>query len=137
MRNLTGLKVIIVMASSLTILACASHGGQAVEQWPFRSIVALIANPDEYHGKVVQTEGVAVIGFEVDAIFLSRDDVREGALLNSVALSLHDVPMSEEEKRKLDGQYVIVRGVFTKHPNELRGGISQISRIYVSKDSED
>jgi hypothetical protein len=137
MRTRKGVRLSTIIAVALMTLSCAGHGGRPVDSdVVICSIVALIATPKVYEGRLVQTEGVAVIGFEADAIYLSREDLRERALLNSVGLSLHDAPITEEAKKKLQGRRVIVRGVFSKPKNELRGQIASISRIYPSEDPD-
>jgi len=93
-------------------------------------MIALIANPDLYHGRRVRTEGIATIGFEEDAIFLSAEDARDGVLLNSIALSLHDAPLKDAEKAALNNKRVLVEGTFSRYENDhLRGQISNLSII--------
>jgi len=95
-----------------------------------RSMIALIANPDLYHGRRVRTEGIATIGFEEDAIFLSAEDARDGVLLNSIGLSLHDAPLTEAEKAALNNRRILVEGTFSRYENDhLRGQISNLTIV--------
>lgn len=132
MRNKTRMSLIALGALVLSACTAPHVPDQDVV---IVSIIALIANPDAYEGKVVQTAGIATIdGFEGDAIWLSREDISDGAHLNSIALSLHDAPVPEEARVRLNGHHVVVRGVF-KRLRDGRHSISGVSRIYARADA--
>lgn len=52
------------------------------------SLVALIANPDRYHGRRVRVNGYVVFEFEGNAIYLHHEDARHRFLKNALWLSL-------------------------------------------------
>jgi len=74
------------------------------------SVVRLIATPDAFDGRHVITEGLAVIGFEADAIYVSKETAEHGSLVNDVGLVLD----RERDFGHLHLKWVIVDGTFKK-----------------------
>jgi hypothetical protein len=55
------------------------------------SIVAIIANPTAYAGKLVHLEGFFSRQFESSALYLSPSDVNAHITINSISFQLHDI----------------------------------------------
>ena len=73
------------------------------------SLVELLANPIQWHGKDVVVIGFAAVSFEHSAIYLHRQDMEAGIAANGLWLELpKDLASGELEK----GTYVLVRGKF-------------------------
>ena len=125
------LLALILLAGCQTELGLTDAPGYRV------SMVALIANPDEHHGRRVRAVGTAAIGSEGSAVYLSEDDARSSALLNGLALSFSGSGVPEETKSLLNIKRVFIESVFFKpYPgNPLSGGIRDISIIYSLDDA--
>ena len=103
-------------------------------------MVSLLATPEQYHEKVVRTEGVATIGFESNAIFLSPSDAENGVLANGIGITLpSDKPAPWEQFRHLHRKYVVIEGRFLKpDPLEVgyRGWIAEVTVLFAPADVE-
>lgn len=81
--------------------------------WPAKgqvSLIALIANPREYHGTTLWTTGVAVVEFEEFMLYVGPNDATHHIFNNGVWLGL-----SREQARKwqhLNHKVVDVRGTY-------------------------
>jgi hypothetical protein len=101
------------------------------------SMVSLLADPERYDGKRVPTEGVATIGFEASAIYLSKEDARHHVLSNGIGIALPEDPTPRNDFRHLEGKYVLGEGRFHQpHPLESgwRGFITEINLLYAPAD---
>ena len=79
------------------------------------SLAKLLANPKEFDGKKIRLEGVLLVEFESDELFLTREDMKYLNTKNSVSLNfrthnLLGVPI--EELENITQQYVVVLGTF-------------------------
>jgi len=80
-------------------------------------LVALIANPEKYDGKLISTEGLFVWVFEDNAVYLSKEQARHSSL-NRIQIMISDAERVALEKKnhvkfsKLNGRWVLVRGEF-------------------------
>jgi hypothetical protein len=95
------------------------------------SLVQLIANPSEYHGKFVRVIGFCRLEFEGDALYLHREDFEQGITKNAVWLDVgRSISMSS---RDLSDGYVLVEGVFNAedkgHMDLFSGCLREIKRI--------
>ena len=84
------------------------------------SLVQLVANPAELHGKLVRVIGFCHLEFEGDALYLHRHDFEQAISKNAVWL---DVP---EGRQALSDQYVLVEAVFD---GENRGHLGAFSGV--------
>jgi hypothetical protein len=73
------------------------------------SIVELLANPAQWHGKNVVVIGFAAVSFEHSAIYLHRQDMEAGIISNGLWLEL---PSGFAASGLEKGEYVLVRGKF-------------------------
>lgn len=71
-------------------------------------MVALLAAPQKYNGKVVQTWGFLNLRSDSNALFLHEEDLRVPLWKNSFALDLTEE--QEEQFKSLSLTYVIVEG---------------------------
>jgi hypothetical protein len=106
-----------------------SNTGSAGPRAKLVSMINLIAEPDAYHDLPVIARGVLSTGFESTAIYLSQSDAEHAVTKNAVWLDLPDKNLFQH----LDGQYVLVEGVFDKnnlgHLKLYSGSIGSIRRI--------
>ena len=83
-------------------------------------LVALIANPQKYDGKLICTEGLFVWVFEDNAVYLSKEQARHSSL-NRIQIMISDAERVALEKKnhvkfsKLNGRWVLVRGEFNAY----------------------
>ena len=104
------------------------------------SMINLIATPEAYAGKKLRAIGVATVGFESDAIYLTTEDARLGVGVNGIALSFTGFEISETRKKSLHMKHVLVEGTFVPwdpaSPLFWRGSIKDLSLIYALEDVE-
>jgi hypothetical protein len=81
------------------------------------SIVNLIANGEQYHGKKIEVRGVfrAVSQQEVAAVYLDRDSMKFEIEENGIFFDLPNFAPSRDVGAALNGRYVIVVGIFDAH----------------------
>lgn len=97
------------------------------------SLVQLIANPQDYDGKLVRVIGFVRLEFEGNAIYLHQDDYKHVITKNGLWLDASgDIVQKREE---FDQKYVLLEGVFnaknTGHMGLWSGSIQKISRCKV------
>jgi hypothetical protein len=123
----------------LIILWCAAPpivgaGSDAVST----SMIALIAAPNRFDGKVIRTTGVLCLTTqdEGDALYLHEEDLRFAIDANS--LTLH---VNEEQKKRFHAanlRHVLLEGTF--HANAVgayqAGSISQLRRVEIWESDE-
>jgi len=110
------------------------------------SIIQLIANPAEYHGKKIAVHGVGNLAFEGTAVYFCIDNWYYVSTKNALWLSIGneimddelwlyigDKQISYEEAQKYNGKYVFIEGTFdmyeTGHRGGYSGGIYDITRL--------
>jgi hypothetical protein len=96
-------------------------------------MVALLAAPERYEGKIIRTLGFMCIEFEGDALYLHEEDYRHGLRKNSLALRL-----SESQRKQFKGlslKYVLIEGTVyadgPEHTDLWSGAIGNITRLQV------
>lgn len=124
-RLLLGLQLAPWIAAPVS----AGTGSDAINA----SMIALIASPSRFDGKLVRTYGVLCLTKqdEGDALYLHEEDLRFA--IDSNSLSLH---MNEEEKRRFHAanhRHVLLEGTFHANvPGAYQpGSISQIRRLEI------
>lgn len=95
----------------------------------FISLIQLIQHPDKYHDKMVRVIGVAKLGFEAKAVYVSTEDKDKAVTKNALWL---DVEITDDYK-KLTGKHVLVEGIFNKdslgHLKLYSGTITKVKRL--------
>jgi hypothetical protein len=91
----------------------------------------LVANPTEFHGKIVRVIGFCRLEFEGNALYLHREDFERGITRNAVWLSVGwPVP---KERRQLSDEYVLVEGTFNGeaqgHMGLFSGELRSLTRM--------
>lgn len=96
-------------------------------------MVALLATPQKYEGKIVRTIGFMCVEFENDALYLHEEDYRHGLHKNSFALRLSE--SQRKEFKELSLKYVLIEGtVYANAPEQTdlwSGAIGNITRLEV------
>jgi hypothetical protein len=102
----------------------------------FVSLIHIIQQPDLYSGKPVRVVGVARVGMEATALYVSQDDLRNAVTKNALWLTLDPV----KADTTLNGKYVIVEGVFDPnnkgHLRMYSGAITEVKRMELWSDPE-
>src|SRR6187551_385077 len=92
------------------------------------SVLALIANPDQFDGKAVRVLGYVVSEFETWGIFESQSDFRNGASKAAIWLETYDTPYAQ-----VNDAYAVVEGTFDAtsrgHLGMWAGTIRNITRL--------
>ena len=139
--------IVFVMANMLAIVSCSgkSNNGDSDEDAIYVSIIQLIANPAEYHGKKIRITGVAHLAYEENEIYISKDDwyysISENALWVCVEVDRSDHELwyyingerisYEDAQKKYNGKYVEVNGTFGMYEKSEKGRrISYSGYIY-------
>ena len=157
--------LLFILMAILTFSSCSDSNEDGDDEYiPILSvsIIQLIANPAEYHGKTIRVDGVVELGKSVNAVSLSKDcwynmvsknalyldfDMEfigdenlyfeEGAHYNIV----NELIPYEEAREKYNGKYVLIEGVFDMNYRGMRqqhvGGIINITRFSLSTINRD
>jgi hypothetical protein len=101
------------------------------QRGPDRSIIELIARPEELHGQQVRVIGYVTLLIEGTAIYLSAHDAQHGISKNGIWLS---VPSDDwKEWDKCHAKYALVEGTYNAkalgHMDAFSGTIEQIVRL--------
>jgi hypothetical protein len=95
-------------------------------------MVALLAAPERYEGKLVRTHGFLCIEFEGDALYLHEEDYRYGLTKDSFALRLTE--SQRKQFKSLSLKYVVIEGrVYANglERGDWGGAIGNITRLNV------
>jgi len=94
-------------------------------------MVALLAAPEKYEGKLVRTIGFMCIEFEGDALYLHGEDYRYGLTKNSFSLRLTD--SQRKQFKSISLKYVLIEGTLyangPERTNLWSGAIGNIKRL--------
>src|SRR5690349_13277932 len=103
----------------------------------FVSLIHILQQPDLYAGKNVRVVGVARVGMEAMALYVSEDDLRNAVTKNALWLALDRV----KADTTLNGKYVIVEGVFDPdnkgHLRMYSGAIVNVTRMELWSDPDE
>ncbi|MGZ4976197.1 MAG: hypothetical protein ACXV8O_03505 [Methylobacter sp.] len=95
------------------------------------SMIQLIANPDEYQGKVIRFIGFLKLAFEGNVIYVHREDYERAIIPNGVWVDIGKEMY--KSSRKLSGHYVIVEGQFNAkdkgHMGMWSGTVTAVQRL--------
>lgn len=93
------------------------------------SLLQLIANPRQFHGKLVRVIGYLRLEFEGNALYLHREDYMHAISRNGIWVNL---PLKWPHEKAINNKYVIVEGVFDAknqgHMGMFSGELSSIQR---------
>jgi hypothetical protein len=76
------------------------------------SMVQLLANPERYHGRLVQVVGFLVLEFENNALYLVRDAAEHAQFSESVWVSFADGVLPPDGLQRYNRHMVMVEGRF-------------------------
>jgi hypothetical protein len=95
------------------------------------SLLQLIANPGEYHGKLVRVIGFFRLELEGDALYLHRVDFQQGLTKNAVWVDVGQ--RVSVGGRNLSDRYVLIEGVFNAedkgHMDLFSGSLKEVKRM--------
>jgi len=101
-------------------------------------MVALLADPQKYEGKVVQTIGFLCVEYEGDALYLHKEDYEYIDDKNAFSLRLSDAQRKQFKAMSL--KYVIIEGtVYANGPErwDYAGAIGNIRRLDIWRSRPD
>lgn len=104
------------------------------------SLIQLIENPEEYHGKLVRVIGVSRIEFESDGIWFTKEHYDQNVYMNSLWMEpdYDSLGVTRQQLEQFNGKYVLVEGVFNKnnhgHLGMYSGALEDISRFQLWED---
>jgi len=110
------------------------------------SIIQLIANPSEYHGKKIMVKGIGNLKYEDTSVYLCIDswyylatknalwvDIDLEVNNNELWFNINGKRISEKDAQKYNGKYVLIVGIFdmyeTGHMDLFSGGIYDVTRF--------
>lgn len=119
--------LLIAAASGGPVLAAPRHSKPLVT-----GMVALLAAPQKYDGKVIQTWGFLNLRYESDSLWLHEEDLRNSLLKDSFALEL--TQKQREQFKSLNHTYVVVQGTLhskgSDDPGLESGTISDVTMVH-------
>jgi hypothetical protein len=131
-------KVSLMAVGAAMGLVVTAAGGGRVFRAPQHSkpvvigMVPLLAAPQEYDGKVVQTWGFLYLRFEDDSVWLHREDLLNFLWKDSFALDL--TQKQREQFKSLNHTYVMVQGTLHSKgpdgPGLESGTISDVTMVH-------
>ena len=102
------------------------------------SLVQLIANPNDYHGKFVRVIGFVKLEFESNSVYLHQDDYKHQIFKNGLWIDVTDE--IRKKKDEFDQKYLLLEGTFNAkkkgHMGAWSGSIEKISRSEVWSEKE-
>ena len=138
LQRRVGLSCSVLLGCLLTLWIAAPLRARTGSDAVNASMIALIASPAKFDGKLIRTHGVLCLTTqdEGDALYLHEEDMRFAIDANS--LSLH---MNEGEKRRYHAanlRHVLLEGTFHANlPGAYQAGsISQIRRLEIWESNE-
>ena len=106
------------------------------------SLIKLISNPENFHGKRIRVTGYLNFELEGDAIYLNNIDYENGIYENAIWVNFADkIDMNNElnpshNLKDFNHKYVSIEGTFNKNANGhmslFSGEIDNIDRIYLT-----
>ncbi|WP_299991298.1 hypothetical protein [uncultured Pontibacter sp.] len=107
------------------------------------SLIKLLANPDEYHGKKIMVTGFLHLELEDNSLYFSREHANYLSTENAIWVNLgknirvEDKEGSQTSIDALNRKYVMIIGKFNKdrtgHMGLFSGEIEDIERIFELK----
>lgn len=120
----------VLICIALLICQCKSLVAQSVDGPISISMIALLANPDKYNGKLVRIVGYVNIEYEGTAVYFHKEDKLFSIRKNAIALHLRKE--DGNNTKNINGNYVLIEGVFdsnTGHMGLFGGSIHSIKRL--------
>lgn len=131
-RTLRSATILLVVC---LLVGTGSNGWGAVEK-PSEPInvgmLALLAAPQKYNGKIIRTIGYLYLRSDGDALFFRQEDLEIPILKDSFSLAL--TPEQKQQFKELNLRYVIVQGVMRSSgpdgPELSSGTIMQVTMVH-------
>lgn len=137
-------KALFICLLILCVVPVGSCGEKTDE--PIKvSIIQLIADPEQYQGKVVEVSGVVEIIFEGSSVYLNREgwyniaeekiglSIKDKIEENELRWQINDEWYSHiDAARKFNGRYATIIGRYDKTDNYFRYGSITVSELYLN-----
>lgn len=133
MRNPSVTKISAIRFLAVVTLFLAINARGAADDPVEVSMVHLLANPTEFHGKLIQVEGYLHVKFEDECLYLSKEDADFLNGKHGVWISYGDQLRKRPDKQLVyfDCKRVSVIGIFDKdmtgHFEAAGGGLKNVT----------
>ena len=128
-------KMMLVFVVSAVFVGLCFTCGAANNNVESVSLMQLIVNPEEYHGKPVRVIGVSRIEFEGDGIWFTKEHYEHNVYMNSLWIEpdYDALGVTRQQLEQFNWKYVLVEGVFNKdnhgHMGMYSGAIEKVTRF--------
>jgi hypothetical protein len=128
-------KMMLVFVVSAVFVGLCFTCGAANNKVESVSLMQLIVNPEEYHGKPVRVIGVSCIEFEGDAIWFAKEHYEHFVYMNALWIEpdYDALGATRQQLEQFNGKYVLIEGVFNKdnhgHMGMYSGAIEKVTRF--------
>ena len=135
-------KMMMVLLGSALFAGLCFACGTVSHKVESVSLMQLIMNPEEYHGKLVRVIGVSRIEFEGDSIWFTKEHYKHNVYINSLWIDPDYDALGDtrQQLEQLNGKYVLIEGVFNKdnhgHMGMYSGAIEKITRFQLWEEEE-
>jgi len=135
-------KAMLMCVVSALIVGLSFSCGTVNHELESVSLMQLIVNPEQYHGKPVRVIGVSRIEFEGDSIWLTKEHYQHRIYKNSLWIvpDYKALGVTPQDLEKLNGKYVLMEGIFNKdnhgHMGLNSGALEKITRFQLWEKEE-
>lgn len=131
----------IIMLTSISVFAQTNvDPTKYIDPSPFdfgihdnTPLIRLIANPEEYNGKMIQVAGYLHLEFEGNALYLHENDFKHNIYENSFWVNFSDKLREGKNIMDYNNKYVYIIGTFNMnfkgHLDMFGGSIDNIVRL--------
>ena len=136
------MKLMLICIISVLITTHCFAYGKVSRNSEGVSLMQLIVNPEQYHGKTVRVIGVSRIEFEGNGIWFSKEHYQHGVYKNSLWIvpDYEALGATPEDLKKYNGKYVLMEGVFNKdrhgHMSLNSGTLEKVTRFMLWEELE-
>jgi len=135
-------KVMMICIVSALLLGFSCASGTTSPEVESVSLMQLIVNPEQYHGKRVRVIGISILEFEGDSIWFTKEHYVHRIYKNSLWIVPDYVALqtTPQELEEFNGKYVLMEGIFNKndhgHMGLNSGTLEKITRFQLWEKEE-
>ncbi|MBX3476220.1 MAG: hypothetical protein KF910_01295 [Brevundimonas sp.] len=107
---------LLIILSLMQISAAIPPWSESFASSNRTPLSAIVADPSRFHGKHITTSGYLVLEFEGDSLWVGKTDAEQFFPENGVSIEGPE-RRDSAARRRLDGRYVVVSGVFRADRN--------------------
>ena len=130
-----GQKMKLIASVCILLLVAPLVGRVKAEEPVDVTLVQLIANPQQFDGKLIRVIGFLRLEFEGNVLYLHREDYENAILGDGIWVDV--TPEIKKRSKTLNMNYVLLEGIFSSHDRGhmgmWSGAILKISRAELWK----